>query len=313
MLTISAEQVNDALQFSELIPALGTAFASDICVPPRLHFDMENPNASRETTLLMMPAWISGDVAGVKLVTVAPDNSQKGLPSIQGNYLLFDIDTGSIKAMMDAPALTAKRTAAASALASQFLSREDSESLLVVGTGTLAPQLIAAHATVRPIKKVYVWGRSIDKAQAVCEQVKELALDCQPVDDIQSYVGKVDIISCATLSKAPLVFGQWLKPGQHVDMVGAYRPDMREMDDACLVGNRIFVDNLESAIRETGDLAIPLQHGVITQEDIEADLFALAKEQYQVNRKDNDITVFKSVGHALEDLAAAKLVAARCL
>ena len=313
MLTINAEQVNKALEFSKLIPALGSAFSSDICVPPRLHFDMENPKASRETTLLMMPAWISGDVAGVKLVTVAPDNGQKGLPSIQGNYLLFDIDTGSIKAMMDAPSLTAKRTAAASALASQFMSREESETLLVVGTGTLAPQLIAAHATVRPIKKVYVWGRSLKKAKMVCQQVAALDVDCQPIEDLEKYIGQADIISCATLSKEPLIFGKWLQPGQHLDMVGAYRPDMREMDDDCLIGSRIFVDNFESAVRETGDLAIPIANGVISKEDLEADLFTLAKGDYDIKRQARDITVFKSVGHALEDLAAAKLVATCCL
>ena len=116
MLTVSAETVEKALDFKALVPALKDAFASDVTVPPRLHFDMENPKASRETTLLMMPAWQAGDVAGIKLVTVAPENSDKNLPSIQGTYLLLDVDTGSMKAMMDAPMLTAKRTAAASAL-----------------------------------------------------------------------------------------------------------------------------------------------------------------------------------------------------
>ncbi|GHE86629.1 ornithine cyclodeaminase family protein [Thalassotalea profundi] len=309
MINISEEQVNNALDFSTLVPALKQAFTTDICVPSRLHYDMENPKASRETTLLMMPAWQAGDVAGVKLVTVAPDNGLKNLPSIQGTYLLFDINNGSIKAMMDAPALTAKRTAAASALASQFLSREDSKSLLIVGTGTLAPQLIAAHTNVRPINQVYVWGRTLAKAQAVCEQVSELNIECIPVDDIQSYAKQVDIISCATLSTTPLIFGHWLQPGQHVDMVGAYRPDMREMDDACLVGNKIFVDNFDGALRETGDIAIPLKTGIISKKDIKADLFSLCKGEYQVNRKASDITIFKSVGHALEDLIAAKLVA----
>ena len=309
MINITVEQVNKALSFSELVPALKHAFTSNICVPPRLHFDMENPNASRETTLLMMPAWQSGDVAGVKLVTVAPDNGLKGLPSIQGTYLLFDINTGSIKAMIDAPALTAKRTAAASALACQLLSRENSKSLLVIGTGALAPQLIAAHASVRPIKTVYVWGRSLAKAKAVCDQVSDLQIECTPVEDIETYVKQVDIMSCATLSRDPLVFGRWLQAGQHVDMVGAYRPDMREMDDECLIGNRVFVDNFDGALRETGDIAIPLKTGVISKEDIKADLFSLCRGEYQVNRKANDITVFKSVGHALEDLTAAKLVA----
>jgi len=309
MLTINAETVNHALSFPKLVDALELAFASDITVPPRLHFDMENPKASRETTLLMMPAWQAGEVAGVKIVTVAPENGKKGLPSIQGSYLLMDVDTGAMIAMMDAPALTARRTAGASALASRFLSREDSETLLMIGTGTLSSKLIEAHASVRAIKKVYVWGRDKAKAEAICQQVAHLNLTCQAVDNIEDYIKKADIISCATLSKEPLVLGKWLVAGQHVDMVGSYRPDMREMDDECLTKSRLFVDNFESALRETGDMAIPLQQGVISKDQIEADLFAFSQQKFTMQRNRQDITVFKSVGHALEDLTAAKLVA----
>jgi len=306
MYTITADVINQALKFPELVDSLEQAFCSDITVPPRLHFDMDNPAVSRETTLLMMPAWQSGEYAGIKIVTVAPENSLKNLPSIQGTYLLLDIETGSMKAMMDAPSLTAKRTAAASALASRYLSRQDSSSLLVIGTGTLAPHLIEAHASVRPIKKVYVWGRDKYKADQAIKQVSHLNLDCEVVEDIEQTVKKVDIISCATLSQDPLIFGEWLIKGQHLDMVGAYRPDMREMDDNCLTNSHIFVDNMESALRETGDIAIPLKQGVINKEDIIADLFALTQKKYHFVRNKEDITVFKSVGHALEDLAAAK-------
>lgn len=309
MLTINAEIVNRALAFPKLVNALKRSFASDITVPPRLHFDMENPKAKRETTLLMMPAWQAGEVAGVKIVTVAPENGEKGLPSIQGSYLLMDVDTGSMIAMMDAPALTARRTAAASALASSFLSRENSETLLMVGTGTLSSKLIEAHASVRPIKKVYVWGRDKAKAEAICQQVSHVNINCQAIDDIESYIAKADIISCATLSKEPLILGKHLVPGQHLDMVGSYRPDMREMDNDCLTQARLFVDNFEGALRETGDMAIPLQEGVIKKEQVEADLFALCKQEFLMQRANNDITIFKSVGHALEDLTAAKLVA----
>jgi ornithine cyclodeaminase len=210
---------------------------------------------------------------------------------------------------MDAPSLTAKRTAAASALASRFLSRENSNTLLIVGTGTLAPQLIEAHASVRPIKTVYVWGRDLTKAKLVCEQVKHLGLHCEAIEDLKEHVSKADIISCATLSTEPLIFGEWLQEGQHLDMVGAYRPDMREMDDQCLLRSQVFVDNIESALRETGDLAIPINTKVIAPEYVKADLFALCGETYTFQRKMEDITVFKSVGHALEDLTAAKLVA----
>jgi ornithine cyclodeaminase/alanine dehydrogenase-like protein (mu-crystallin family) len=308
MSSIPAEVIDKALTFPKLVNALEVAFTENIIVPPRLHFDMKNPKASRETTLLMMPAWQAGDVAGIKIVTVAPENSQKNLPSIQGTYLLLDVDSGSIKAMMDAPSLTAKRTAAASALASRFISREDSKTLLIIGTGTLAPHLIAAHVSVRPITQIFVWGRNKKSAENVCEAVGHLNIPCIPADDLQAHVKKADIISCATLSTEPLVFGEWLQEGQHLDMVGAYRPDMREMDDACLTRSTVFVDNFEGAMRETGDIAIPLAKGVITTADLKADLFSLCRKEYIFNREQSDITVFKSVGHALEDLAAAKLV-----
>lgn len=163
MKTIAADAINRALSFPMLVDALDRAFASNITVPPRLHYDIENPTASRETTLLMMPAWQAGDVAGIKLVTVAPDNAEKGLASILGTYILLDVDTGRMKAMMDAPSLTAKRTAAASALASRYLSSSDSSTLLMVGTGTLSPELIRAHVSVRPIKRVLIWGRSEER------------------------------------------------------------------------------------------------------------------------------------------------------
>jgi ornithine cyclodeaminase len=212
-------------------------------------------------------------------------------------------------AMMDAPALTARRTAAASALASRFLSRENSETLLMIGPGPLSSKLIEAHASVRAIKTVYVWGRDKAKAENICQQVAHLDINCVVVDIIEEYIAKADIISCATLSQKPMVLGKWLVAGQHVDMVGSYRPDMREMDDDCLTQARIFVDNFEGALRESGDIAIPLKAGVIEKSDIEADLFALCKKQFAMQRQDNEITVFKSVGHALEDLTAAKLVA----
>lgn len=320
MLTIDANTVNKALSFPKLIKALAQAFVSDLTVPPRLHYDMENPSASRETTLLMMPAWQAGDVAGIKLVTVAPDNSEKGLASILGTYILLDVETGQMKAMMDAPALTAKRTAAASALAASMLSRIDSETLMVIGTGTLSPQLISAHLSIRPINKVMVWGRNIEKAKSICQEMSALyqtnEIEFVAIDSIENHIAAADIISCATLSKEPLIKGEWLVPGQHLDMVGAYRPDMREMDDECLKRGRIYVDNMSSAIRETGDLAIPLAEGIIEESEIEADLFALCEKskgelsnpENSIGRKNQDITVFKSVGHALEDLAAAKLV-----
>lgn len=306
---LNAQQVQSALNYSTLIPALKEAFCTDITVPMRHHHDMANPNASRETTLLLMPAWQSGKKAGVKMVTVAPDNAQVGLPSIQGIYLLMDLHTGTPEIMMDAPTLTTNRTAGASALAASYLARKDASHLFVVGTGALSPQLIRAHHAVSPITKVTIWGRSEEKAQSVIEQVSELGLDCSVADSIESGVKQADIISVATLSQTPLIKGEWLSAGQHVDLVGAYRPDMREADDDVIRRSAIFVDSRPGATKETGDIRTPLETGVMTLDDIQADLFELSSDKHSGRHDENQITLFKSVGHALEDLAAAKLVA----
>lgn len=310
---ISAEQVNEVLQPKALVAKLKHAFASDIETPLRQHFDIANPSSERETTLLVMPSWQSGSDIGVKLVTVVPDSYKFDLPSIQGVYTLMDAVKGGVKAMIDAPSLTAKRTAAASALASSFVSREDTKSMLMVGTGTLSPELIQAHCAVRPIKEVKVWGRNKNKAQAVIERLKHKVamanISFEVVSDLDSAITQVDLISCATMSQTPLIKGQLLKAGQHLDMVGAYRPDMREADDDCIRRCDLIVDNYKGALKETGDIKIPLDQGLLKVEDIKADLFELCKKEVELVRSAQDITMFKSVGHALEDLAAAQLIA----
>lgn len=315
MIFIGPEQIQQSLDFPSLVAALKTAFASDIETPLRQHFDIPNPESSRETTLLMMPSWQAGSNIGVKLITVTPESFKFQLPSIQGMYVLFDAVKGSVKATMDAPALTAKRTAAASALASQFISRPDSRRLLMVGTGTLAPQLIQAHCAVRPIDEVLVWGRDAAKAHAVVDSLAScLSMADTKVsvcESLEAGVKQVDIVSVATLSQQPLILGQWLQAGQHVDLVGAYRPDMRESDNEVMQRARIVVDSYQGACKENGDIAIPLKEGIISRDDIEADLFSLCKKEVSFVRQDNDITVFKSVGHALEDLAAAQLMVAK--
>ena len=310
---ISAAQVIEILQPTALVEKLKQAFASDIETPLRQHFDIANPESSRETTLLIMPSWQSGSDIGVKLVTVVPESYKFDLPSIQGVYTLMDAVKGGVKAMIDAPSLTAKRTAAASALASSFLSKDDTNSMLMIGTGTLSPELIQAHCAVRPIKEVKVWGRSKEKAQLVINELENLAamseVSFQVVTDLDQAVTEVDLISCATMSQTPLIKGQLLTAGQHLDLVGSYRPDMREADDDCIRRCQIVVDNYKGAMKETGDIKTPLDSGLLKAEDIKADLFELCKQQVEFERKATDITMFKSVGHALEDLAAAQLIA----
>ncbi len=305
---IDQQTIDRALPFGELVDALQQAFASDIETPLRNHYDIPNPHSSRETTLLMMPSWQAGSDIGIKLVTVTPESYKFDLPSIQGTYVLFDAVRGCVKATMDAPALTAKRTAAASALASRFMSRPNSRKLLMVGTGTLSSQLIRAHASVRPIEEIIIWGRNPEKAQAIAELDSLSGFNIQVADDLSQAINEADIVSVATMSKEPLIMGAWLQAGQHLDLDGASRPDMREADDECIRRCRLVGGNSTGACQETGEIPTPLANRVLQKEESCADLFQLCREERTFERNDKDISLFKSVGHALEDLAAAQLV-----
>lgn len=291
--------------FSELIIELKRGFSSkNILVPMRHHHDFPNPKMGEDSTMLLMPAWNPNKESGVKIVTVSPENGQFGLPSIQGIYVLIDTLKGSVKGLLEAKSLTVKRTAAASALASSFLSRPESSSLLMIGTGALSINLIKSHARVRPITKVYVWGRSLNKAKKICDNLEDEDFEICPIEEISDKINKVDIISCATLSKTPLILGKNIVKGQHIDLVGAYKKDMREADDELISKSSVFVDTYEGLI-ESGDIVIPLENGTLKNEDIKADLFGLCGKIHNGRVNKDEITVFKSVGHALEDLVAA--------
>lgn len=304
---LTKDDVEALLKFPELITALHTAFCEDYSVPLRQHYDYKNPQEQVDSTLLLMPAWKKGAFLGIKLITVSPNNYKHKLPSIQGVYTLFDAHKGNPLLQLDAPTLTNLRTAGASALASQFLSRENSTSLLMIGTGSLAPYLIRAHLSVRSIKKVYVWGRNYEKAKALSAIMNDLSATIIPVKDLNRTLPLADIISCATLSNTPLVHGQYLEAGQHLDLVGSFKPNMREADDTAVQRATLFVDTLEGAPKESGDIHQPLQKGIISIDDIKGDLFSLCRGDTVGRTDPNEITLFKSVGHALEDLAAAEL------
>lgn len=298
--------IENSTVFSDLISTINTAFTSDhILIPPRHHHDFPNPEVHAASTLLLMPAWDPGKNAGIKVVTISPENSKFELPSVQGTYIYLDAKTGVLKAIIDAKELTAKRTAATSALASSFLSRKDASSLLMIGTGALSKNLIKAHASVRSIRTVYIWGRNFEKAQQTARELAQETFEITPIEHITDRISEVDIISSATLSRTPLVFGKYIKPGQHIDLVGAYRPDMREADDETIQRSVVFVDSLDSGLKESGDIVIPLKNGIITEDDIKGDLFNLCQSKVSGRRHEREITLFKSVGHALEDLAAA--------
>ena len=305
LVNIGSGFIEQNTNFPELISVLQKGFSSnEIIVPKRHHHDFPNPKTGADTTMLLMPAWHPEKYAGVKMVTISPENTRFDLPSIQGSYLLMDATTGQVKAILEAKSLTAKRTAAASALASALLSKENASSLLMIGTGALSTNLIKAHASVRPIKNVFVWGRNFEKVKLICSELQEEDFHIQSVDTIEEKISEVDIVSCATLSKTPLVLGNDLKPGQHIDLVGAYKPDMREAEDEAISKASVFVDTFDG-LRESGDISIPLENGTLKESAIQGDLFSLCTNQTKGRISDKEITLFKSVGHALEDLVAA--------
>jgi ornithine cyclodeaminase len=310
MRVISAADVEAALDFESLVERLRQAFRHDIVVPVRHHHAVAIPDAE-DATLLLMPAWQAGRHIGIKMVTVFPGNAKRGLPAVMGAYLLLDGETGAPLAMIDGPMLTARRTAAASALAADYLARRDCERLLMVGTGTLAPHLIQAHAAVRPIRDVLVWGRREDKAATLAKRLNRGDLRVQHTTDLEDAARGADIICCATLSAEPLIAGAWLQKGQHLDLVGGFRPDMRETDDTAIRRARVFVDTRAGACTEAGDIVQPLETGVLAPGDIAADLFELTRGERDGRSSHDQITLFKSVGTAIEDLAAAQLTIER--
>jgi ornithine cyclodeaminase len=242
------------------------------------------------------------------VVSVYPDNAKAGKPSVYGSYLLMSGDTGEALALIDGTALTAWRTAAASALAARYLAREDAAHLVMIGAGALAPHLVRAHCAVRPIKRVTLWNRTRSRAVSTAFALSAAGIEPVIEDSLEAAVRIADIVSCATLSAEPLVRGQWLRKGAHVDLVGAFTPKMREADDDAVRRARIYVDTRAGAPKGSGDIAIPLKKKIIKPSDIAGDLFELCRGKAKGRRRKDEITLFKSVGTAIEDLAAAMLV-----
>ncbi|MCH2181445.1 MAG: ornithine cyclodeaminase family protein [Mariniblastus sp.] len=303
---LTAEEIRERTPYPELIATLDDVFRGDATAPPRHHHQVPQGHGP-DATLLIMPAWRPQGSVGVKVVNVYPENGARGLPAVQGIYLLFHGQTGELVALADGPEITARRTAAASALASRYLASEQARVMLMVGTGRLSRELIRAHRCVRNLDEVLVWGRDPDKAQAVVQDLDDGSFSIRAVPTLESAARQADLISTATLARQPLIEGAWLKPGSHLDLVGSYRADMRETDDEVMRrATAVYVDTRAGALSEGGDLVQTIASGALDESKIVAELADLARG-YPVQRPDGQITVFKSVGASIEDLAAAEL------
>lgn len=305
MLIVDAPTTRHALSFPRLIEALQRMFAAG-CEVPRRHVHEVAPPGAPAVTSLLMPAW-NARYYGVKIVNIAPGNAARGLTGLHSSYLLHDATTGAPLALIDGNEITARRTAAASALAASWLAKEDARHLLVVGAGKVARLLPEAYRAVRAIDRVSVWARSPAQAAALARELCDAGIKATASTDLRASVGEADIVSCATLATSPVVLGQWLTPGSHLDLIGSFTPAMRETDDACFAGASIFVDT-EEALQKSGDLLGPMARGVFAAADVKATLAQLVAGERPGRTDTSERTVFKSVGTALEDLAAAVLV-----
>jgi ornithine cyclodeaminase len=303
---ITAGELRTVLHYRMLIERLRQAFRAGCTAPPCPRYVVPT-YGDHDATLTLTPAWQTGRGIGISVTTAFPDNPKRDLPAVNGHYLLHDGKTGVLQAVLDGRALTTHRTAAASALAASYLARPDAGRLLVIGTGTLAPHLIEAYAVVLPLREVLVWGRDRSKAEKIAARFRRGAFRVTATDDLEGAVAGAHVVSCATATVEPLLHGAWLAPGTHVDLVGSVTPETREADDEVIRRSRIFVDSREGACRQTGDLVQPMAAGILTANDIAADLFDLTRGERSGRRYYDQITLFKSVGVAVEDLTTAEL------
>lgn len=291
-----------------LIDGIAQMFRTGCIVPQRAII----PVPGGEGRLLVsMPAFEPNGGAVVKLATVFPDNSSFGLPTVQAAIVVFSAH-GTPTAILDGTLVTRLRTGAASALASRYLSREDSSHLVIAGTGALAPAMALAHSVVRPIREITVSGRDISRAKATADAIHTLVPNARlaVTDRLDDVIPAADIVTCATSCRSPILTGRLLRPGTFVDLVGSFSPTTREADDDTVARARIFVDTREGALAEAGDLLDPMRRGVIGPDCIQGTLTDLVRGEKKGRRDAQEITLFKSVGSAVEDLAAARIIVA---
>ncbi len=302
MLTrLDFDSVQAHASVAELIEPLRHAFIEGINAPARSHYELgESPSKS----LLVMPGWRHGGHLGVKIVTVFPDNEKRGLSSVNGEYLLISGETGEPLALLDGRALTLLRTAAVSALAADLLAAPDAQTLLMIGTGALAAYLIEGQLAVRRFRSVGIWGRTPAKATDLVNRLRGCGLPVDVVSDLETATRRADVICCATMAGAPLVAGRWLKERAHLNLIGSFRPSMREADTDCFRDSLVAVDTLD-ALEESGDLIEPLQGQIVKRDQIVQLRDLVVKGAPMTpSRK----SVFKSVGSALADLSAAEWI-----
>lgn len=305
MKIISAEDVHAALSYPAMIDALQEGYSSQFNMPPRQVFLLDD-NDDNHDAFAVLPSW-NDDLIAVKAFTYFPDNPGPEYKSLYSKIMIFDRAHGEPLALVDGTSVTFWRTAGISGLATRLLSREDSETLLVLGTGNLSTYSIRANCSARPIKNVLVWGRTAGKAQAVVDQMNgELeGINCSVTEDREAACGQADIIVSVTGSHEPVVLGDWVKPGTHTDFIGNHHATKRECDSALVTKSKVYADSYVNAFKEAGELLVPIEEGVFTKEDVVGELTEMCAGTVPLRESDDEITMFKSIGMAYSDLVGA--------
>ena len=297
--------VASALPYPALIDALAVGLQQSIESPLRSHYE---PNGDA-STVLIMPAWKAHENLGVKLVSIWPGNSAKGQSAVSAVYVLISCEDGKPIAVLDGTELTMRRTAAAAALAARILARKNSRTLAILGTGSLSAPLAVAHASVMNFKTILVWGRDVKKAQAVVDNLALQGITAHASGDLQATLAQADVVCAASTATAPFIRSDWVKPGTHLGLIGAFTPTMAEAEPALMPRARVFADSRDAILQKGGEVLQAIQQGLIAASDIQAELAEIAAAPQRAWRQsDAAITVFKSVGFASLDLIAAELV-----
>ena len=294
-----------ALPYPALIDALATGLQQPIESPAR---SVYAPNGD-SSAVLIMPAWKAHENMGVKLVSIWPGNSAKGKSAVSAVYVLISCEDGNPVAVLDGTELTLRRTAAAAALAARILARKNSRTLAVLGTGSLSAPMAVAHASVMDFKTILVWGRDAKKAQTVVDSLSRQGLTAEVSSDLQATLAQADVVSAASTATTPFILSDWVKPGTHLGLIGAFTPTMAEAEPSLMPRAQVFADNRDAILQKGGEVLQAIQQGLMAASDIQAELAEIAVAPQRAWRNNDDaITVFKSVGFASLDLIAAELV-----
>ncbi|MFT4568543.1 MAG: ornithine cyclodeaminase/alanine dehydrogenase-like protein (mu-crystallin family) [Saprospiraceae bacterium] len=309
MIHIEDSFIKDNVDYPTLIEALRLAFSKQkIVCPPKQVYDYKSQISNIDNTMLIMPAWDDDQYFGVKLISTTPSNKQNDIPYINGLYLLFDANTGVPFASMDAKLITHMRTAATSVLGAQYLLPKGATSVLIMGNGQIAPHFISAYDSLSEINHIYLWGRDYKKSQRVVDSLQAINASVEAVPDFTKVIRKVDVVSCITSARSPIVQTDHLRQGQHIDLAGSFTPEMIEVSTDVVARSHVYVDNHDVTPFHAGELVQAVNEGKLETSSIVGDLHSLCVDKTSKRSKDTDLTLFKSTGMAIEDFVIANMI-----